>query len=202
LDVTDQRSTARFDGGVSARQGDLTLKAPVLTAHYRGRLGLAQGASGRREGEAVKIEKIQAQGAVEVTSRDDTRANGERATFDMVKNIVTLSGNVVVKRGRQIVRGDRLIIDLKTGLSRMKNAAPDRNAKKPLTFGAAPKITANPKRRDCGGQMCAVFYPQDAQREGTAGKRAQKPSRGGPARRRRPSVDQGWSTSTSGSSTN
>lgn len=195
LDVRDLRSRARFEGGVRARQGDMQLSTPVLTAVYTGRIGLFEAPDGKRSrAEGMALRFIRATKPVTVTSGDDTSAKGDSAQFDVVANKVTITGNVVLQRGRQIVRGDRLIIDLKTGMSRMKNAAPERNTANSLTFGAAPRITGNRNTRDCGGQMCAVFYPSDVQKT-----RAGKNSKGGGARRkkpRKPKLDSGWSAST------
>lgn len=195
LDVRDLRSQARFEGGVRARQGDMQLTTPALTAVYAGRIGLFEAPSGKRsrakgQNGPMTLRYIRATKPVTVTSGSDTSAKGDSAEFDVAANKVTLAGNVVLEQGRQIVRGDRLIIDLKTGMSRMKNAAPDKNTAKRLTLGAAPRITGNRATRDCGGQMCAVFYPSDAQKA-RAGK---GPSSG--ATRRKPKLDKGWSAST------
>ncbi len=195
LDVRDQRSVARFDGNVRARQGDLRLSTPKLTAMYIGRIGLfAPDNAKRTKQPAMKLRYIRASKPVTVTSGDDTKATGERAEFDLLANKVTLAGNVILQQGRQIIRGERLIIDLKTGRSRMKNAAPDKNTAESLTLGAAPRITANRKRRDCGGQMCGVFYPQDAQKR--RGKRKPLALGARPTSPRKPKVDSGWSAST------
>lgn len=194
LDVRDLRSVARFDGNVRARQGDLHLSTPVLTAVYTGRIGLFAPSNAKPAKQpAMKLRYIRATKPVEVTSGNDTKATGESAEFDMVANKVTISGNVVLQRGRQIVRGDKLIIDLKTGRSRMK-MAPAKNTAKSFTLGAAPRITANPRRRDCGGKMCGVFYPGDFQKA-----QAERKARSGGARskkRRKPKLESGWSTST------
>lgn len=205
MDVQDAKSVARFDGNVRAKQGDLTLTTPILTAHYDGQLGLfsnpqASAGVGGSPRPAMKMRFIRATNPVAVSSGSDMKANGENAEFDMAANTVTISGNVVLQRGRQIIRGDRLVIDLKTGLSRMKNAAPENKTVQPLTFGAPPQITANPGRRDCGGQMCAVFFPQDLQQEQAARKPSAQASPARNQRRqappRKPKLDSGWSTST------
>jgi lipopolysaccharide transport protein LptA/LPS export ABC transporter protein LptC len=203
MDVRDAKSVARFDGGVRARQGDMTLTTPVLTAHYDGQIGLfnTPGNSRRAKKPPMKLRFIRATNPVSVTSGKDVRASGERAEFDMVANTVTISGNVVLKRGRQIVRGDKLIIDTKTGLSRMKKAGPGNNRRVPLKFGAAPKITANPKQRDCGGQMCAVFFPQELRKK-KSGRRKPKADATPIANRRQrrqraPQLNSGWSTTSS-----
>ena len=49
----------------------------------------------------------------------DQNATGDSATFNMRENTVTLVGNVVVTRGNDILRGNRLVVDLTTGVSRM-----------------------------------------------------------------------------------
>jgi lipopolysaccharide transport protein LptA len=195
MDVQDLKSVARFTGRVRARQGDLVLTTPLLTADYTGRIGLyapAEGKAGRQP--AMKLRLIRASRPVTVTSGADTKATGETAEFDVVGDKVTLAGNVVLERGRQIVRGDRLVIDLKTGLSRMLNAPSAGKTAKRLTFGPAPRITANPGQRDCGGQMCAVFYPMDArrQRDERKGRDAAAAAR----KRRAPQLERGWSSST------
>jgi lipopolysaccharide transport protein LptA/LPS export ABC transporter protein LptC len=188
LTVTDTSRTASFAGGVQARQGDFRLTAPTLVATYSGRLGLdgAQTPHARD----VTLRTIRATGPVKVTSANDVAATGQRALYDAPAEKVTLSGNVVLRQGRQIVRGETLSIDLRTGRARVENAGPGKTTAERLKHGAAPKITANPNQRDCGGRMCAVFYPSDLQR--------QRPARQQPGRapRPRPDIGSGWSTST------
>ena len=38
----------------------------------------------------------------------------------MKSNTVTLLGNVVVSQGQNVMRGDRLVVDLTTGVSRVE----------------------------------------------------------------------------------
>jgi lipopolysaccharide export system protein LptA len=58
-----------------------------------------------------------------VTQKDQT-ATGEKALFDMKSNTVTLQGNVVVSQGQNIMRGDRMVVDLTTGVSRVDGTGP------------------------------------------------------------------------------
>jgi lipopolysaccharide export system protein LptA len=44
----------------------------------------------------------------------------------MRENTVTLVGNVVVTRGNDILRGNRLVVDLTTGVSRMDGGRVER----------------------------------------------------------------------------
>jgi lipopolysaccharide export system protein LptA len=49
----------------------------------------------------------------------DQNATGDAATFNMRENTVTLVGNVVVTRGADVLRGQRLVVDLTSGVSKM-----------------------------------------------------------------------------------
>jgi lipopolysaccharide export system protein LptA len=41
--------------------------------------------------------------------------------FDMKANTVTLSGHVVMTQGQNVLRGDRLVVDLTSGVSRVES---------------------------------------------------------------------------------
>lgn len=188
LDVTDTNETARFTGGVRARQGSFLLTAPTLVTRYTGRIGLD--GTQARGGAPVTLKTIRAAGPVEITSANDVAATGDRALYDAGAEQVTLTGNVVLRQGRQIVRGEKLTVDLKTGRARVENAGRGKTTAKPLQHGAAPKITANRNQRDCGGRMCAVFFPRDFEQQ-----RAKPQARSKPGAQK-PSISNGWSTST------
>ena len=46
---------------------------------------------------------------------------GETATFDTKSNQVTMQGGVVLTQGQNILRGDRLVVDMTTGVSRVES---------------------------------------------------------------------------------
>jgi lipopolysaccharide export system protein LptA len=66
-----------------------------------------------------QIRRIEVKGGVVVTQKDQT-ATGESGVFDMDANTVMLIGNVVVSHGPQVIKGDRLVVDLTTGVSRVE----------------------------------------------------------------------------------
>lgn len=190
LDVEDRKRVATFAGNVLAKQGDIVIETPQLVAVYSGNLGLFEGGragSGRRSGN-VKLSEIRATNPVSVVSGPDSSARGESAVFDVAGNKVTMTGNVILRQGRQIVRGDTLEIDLTTGVSRMRQRVAKQGAeaagsgeagstRRAMQHGRPPEITANPGRRDCQGQMCAVFYPNDVRKQ----RAAQPPKKQQPA---------------------
>ena len=66
-----------------------------------------------------QIRRLEAKGGVTVNQKDHT-ATGNNGVFDMKTNTVTLSGNVVVTQGQNVLRGERLIVDLTSGVSRVE----------------------------------------------------------------------------------
>ena len=67
-----------------------------------------------------KIKRLEARGGVVVTQKEQT-ATGETGVFDMKTNTVTLTGNVVMTQGQNVLRGDRLVVDLTSGVSRVES---------------------------------------------------------------------------------
>jgi lipopolysaccharide export system protein LptA len=46
---------------------------------------------------------------------------GETAIFDTKANQVTMNGGVVLTQGQNVLRGDRLVVDMTTGVSRVES---------------------------------------------------------------------------------
>jgi lipopolysaccharide export system protein LptA len=57
---------------------------------------------------------------VVVTQKDQT-ATGSLGIFDMKTNTVDLTGDVLMTQGQNMLRGDRLIVDLTSGVSRVES---------------------------------------------------------------------------------
>ena len=56
-----------------------------------------------------------------VTNGRTWRCTSDWAVYDVPAQIVTVGGNVVLSQGQNVLKGDRLVIDLKTGESRFEN---------------------------------------------------------------------------------
>jgi lipopolysaccharide export system protein LptA len=127
LEVREKDKMATFTGDVHVLQGDTELRCKTLVVFYeeetapqpskqasaRPMKAAEPGPSGDRQ-----IRLIEAKGNVVVVQKDQN-ATGDAATFDMRKNTVTLIGNVVVTRGGDVLRGQRLVVDLTSGVSTM-----------------------------------------------------------------------------------
>ena len=65
---------------------------------------------------SLSINRITATGGV-VVSRGNERASGDSAIYDFNRRIITMAGNVRLRRGSDTLSGGRLVIDLRSGLS-------------------------------------------------------------------------------------
>ena len=121
LEVRDKEKTATFSGDVVVIQGDTELRCNALVVFYEGELGgkgkASPAPSGGRD---QQIRRMEARGNVVVIQKDQ-RASGDHGDFDVRNNKVTLTGNVVVTRGIDVLRGQRLFVDLNTGVSQVES---------------------------------------------------------------------------------
>jgi lipopolysaccharide export system protein LptA len=122
LELREKDQKATFSGDVHVVQGDTEMRSKSLVVFYdsEGKSGMkaAQpGPSGQQQ-----IRRIEAIGGVVVTQKDQN-ASGDTGIFDMRSNTVTLTGNVVVTRGKDVLRGHRLVVNMATGVSRMESSS-------------------------------------------------------------------------------
>nr|WP_320143593.1 LptA/OstA family protein [uncultured Cohaesibacter sp.] len=111
LDIFDKKKVAIFKGSVRARQGETTLLTSTLTIHY----------SGGGAGTAQSITRLEAHGGVTVSQKDQ-KATGSIASVDMAKEVIILSGNVVLTQGKNVLRGSKLTINMRSGAARLAAA--------------------------------------------------------------------------------
>ena len=127
LEVREKDKMATFTGDVHVLQGDTEMRCKTLVVFYeeettpqpskqasaRPIKAAEPGPSGDRQ-----IRLIEAKGNVVVVQKDQN-ATGDAATFNMRENTVTLVGNVVVTRAADVLRGQRLVVNLTSGVSTM-----------------------------------------------------------------------------------
>ncbi len=134
LTVYDAKKIASFQGNVKAVQGATTLLAAELDVYYVGGTEKFTGQEAQtvpaadkgtkpeeKKGPEAQINKIEAKGSVVITTSDEQTTTSDWAIYDVPAQVVTVGGNVVLSQGQNVLKGDRLIIDLKTGESRFEN---------------------------------------------------------------------------------
>ena len=120
--MRDKDKVATFSGDVKVKQGDTGLRCKSLVVFYEGNDadGKTLQAASPGPGGQQRIKRLEARGGVVVTQKEQT-ATGETGIFDMKNNTVTLNGNVVMTQGQNMLRGDRLVVDLTSGASRVES---------------------------------------------------------------------------------
>ena len=130
LEVRQQEGVATFKGDVDAVQGDLTLSADTLDVFYGDEGGDDEADDGGEavtaggEGPAGEIRRVVARGDVVVSSPREI-ARGSEGVYDLAERRITLTGDVVLTRDDNVLQGNRLDIDLASGVSRLRGAGDD-----------------------------------------------------------------------------
>ena len=137
LEMRDKKKEATFSGNVKVVQGDTTMTSKTLVVFYDGGSGAAAAATKPANaktpaksapipaaapgpGGSSSIRRLEAKGNVVVTQKDQV-VTGETAVFDTKTNLVTMLGGVVLTQGKNVLRGDRLMVDMTTGVSRVES---------------------------------------------------------------------------------
>lgn len=115
LEVLQSDQKAIFSGNVIAKQGRINMKSSRMTVFYKGGGDKQQSASAMA-GAAKGISRIEADGDVFFASPTET-ARSKKASYDVDKEMITMTGDVVLTRDRNVLKGSQLIYNLTTGKS-------------------------------------------------------------------------------------
>jgi lipopolysaccharide export system protein LptA len=128
LEVHDKSKIATFSGNVKVVQGDTTMTCNKLVVFYGQEMGLSGNKpivdASSNAGvlpDTQSIRRIEARGDVTVVSKDQT-ATGDLGVYDLPKKTITLSGNVVVSQGKNVIHGGVVIVDTVTGNAHVEPA--------------------------------------------------------------------------------
>ncbi len=110
-----QLGQAIATGNAKAIQGQTTIKANKIIALLS-------------EDNSQQIKELQAIGKV-VFLKDKQLATGDKATYYINQDKVIITGNVELKRDDNIIKGEKLIIDFITGLSKMEGSGTNQKVK-------------------------------------------------------------------------
>jgi lipopolysaccharide export system protein LptA len=134
LEMRDKKKEATFAGNVKVVQGDTTMTSKSLVVFYDSGPAPAAPAPARAKGAksapiqsatpgpggSSSIRRLEARGSVVVTQKDQI-VTGETAVFDTKTNLITMLGGIVLTQGKNVLRGDRLMVDMTTGVSRVES---------------------------------------------------------------------------------
>lgn len=134
LEVRDKEKRATFSGNVQVTQGETEMRSDALTIFYD--TEASKGSPNSKQ----QLRRMEARGSVRVIQKDQ-RAAGDRAEFDMRRNVVTITGNVVLARGDDVLTGRSVSVDLNSGLSQIDSGGGRvQGMFKPSPGQGAPKL--------------------------------------------------------------
>ncbi|WP_375311885.1 LptA/OstA family protein [Bradyrhizobium sp. A5] len=137
LEMRDKKKEATFSGNVKVIQGDTTMTSKTLVVFYesggdkpaapqpaptpaKGAKTAPMQSATPGPGGSSSIKRLEARGNVVVTQKDQV-VTGETAVFDTKTNLITMLGGVVLTQCKNVLRGDRLMVDMTTGVSRVES---------------------------------------------------------------------------------
>jgi lipopolysaccharide export system protein LptA len=134
LEMRDKKKEATFSGNVKVIQGDTTMTSKTLVVFYdsggdkpatpqpaaKATKGAPMQSATPGPGGSSSIKRLEARGNVVVTQKDQV-VTGETAVFDTRTNQITMLGGVVLTQCKNVLRGDRLAVDMTTGVSRVES---------------------------------------------------------------------------------
>jgi lipopolysaccharide export system protein LptA len=134
LEMRDKKKEATFSGNVKVVQGDTTMTSKSLVVFYdsgpapatpapaapKGSKSGSMQSATPGPGGSSSIRRLEAKGSVVVTQKDQV-VTGETAIFDTRANLITMAGGVVLTQCKNVLKGDRLKVDMTTGVSRVES---------------------------------------------------------------------------------
>ena len=128
LEVLQRDNKAIFTGHVVALQGDVKLKSEKMTVFYKSKANpdAKKPTKDKSPTSAISgktsIEKIVVEKKVLLTTPEET-ASGAGGVYDVVGQKIFLNDDVVLTRGKNVLKGNRLVYDFTTGKSVMNSSA-------------------------------------------------------------------------------
>jgi len=155
LYVQDDLGQATFTGKVLVVRGGDKITTDALTVEY-----VASGSAAASQG-GTQLRQIRGKGHVVIRAPDQQSASGDWLLYDPGHDKMVLGGNITVTQGKNVVHGEKLIVDLATGESHIENR--DDETANTTAPAATPGKPSVPSSRDQ-----AIFYPGESNPNGGA----------------------------------
>ena len=127
FDADANAKSALYTGNVVIHQGEMIMRANSVRTNFVN----------------DKPNRIFAQGKVVIDAPSGV-ATGDNGVYDVNPRIITLTGNVVLTKDKNVMRGNQLVVNLITGIAKLDGGEP----------GGAPGK---------GGRVHALFSPTNNQ---------------------------------------
>lgn len=120
MEVLQAEHLAIFSGNVEAVRGETRMKSAKMTVHYAADPKAADGQTGKVAGAfgTSRVTLIEGEGGVRIETAGQVIV-GDASVLDVTTDILTVTGNVTVTQGQSVVKGTKLVADLKKKTSQM-----------------------------------------------------------------------------------
>lgn len=125
LEVLQESRKAIFTGNVEAKQGEIDIRSERMIVYYSESGGKE---NDNKKQQAGKVSKVEIDRNVFISTPKET-AEGNKGMYDVGAGLITLEGNVALTSGKNIVKGDKLVYNLKTGQSKIVSGSGSSNKK-------------------------------------------------------------------------
>lgn len=176
LEYWEKERMAVARGDAVATNADKTIKADVLTAHFKDKSGApaptgsaarkSTGSSGGNAG-SLELQRADAYGHVVLITPKE-QVTGERGDYNLESGIATVTGSVKLTRDGNELNGGFAHVNLNTGISKLFGAAPGEKGGDTRARGSF--IPEKPEKSN-GEKRPAMFQGAGPNSDGAAGRR-------------------------------
>ena len=138
LEVLQESNMAIFSGNVEAIQGNISLNAARMEVYYRNSSDKSATAN------LGAVSRIEVEKNVMLSTPEES-AKAAKGVYHVDKEMITLVGDVILARGKNMLRGARMDYNLKT--------------QKSLLTSGATVTTPSGEVKSTGGRVKGVFVP-------------------------------------------
>jgi lipopolysaccharide export system protein LptA len=109
MDAYNEKKLVIFSGNAVATQGDKEIKSDRLLLYYKKDTGKKDKVGAKEIEGTGDLEKIEAKGNVIVTQKERI-ATGDEALYHQDSGQIIMTGNPVLRDGKNTIKGDRVIV--------------------------------------------------------------------------------------------
>ena len=141
-EVINSQCKQIFRGNVEVLQDKARLRAAVISVYNKRKPG------GSGSGSCGEAERLEADGDVFYVTADQT-VRGDHAVYNYSSDTIVITGDVIVVRGRDVARGDKMTVQTKTNDVKLESSVKGRGKPgrvRSVIYPDDSKKTAEPKR--------------------------------------------------------
>ncbi len=118
LEVQNAQCIQTWKGSAEALQETSRLRADVIKVYMQPKPNAKPGATSGACGELIRVEAL---GSVYYVTPEQ-RVHGSNANYEASSETITITGDVVAANGQNVMRGDKMVFNTRTGEGQMQGS--------------------------------------------------------------------------------